>query len=299
MRSLLVIALVAGVPGNVCADRVTLRAGTLAVDGSRYMQDMQALAKEIRTRTHGAVRIEWMSGGQLGDEVAMADQLKRGTLDAAGLSETGLVALVPEMTVWRYPGLLRSYAEVDRATAALGPSVRDQFAKRDLVFVMWADLGFSQIFSTEPITTLRDLLRAATPWIAMPLDGKLTAAIAGGKARAWALPPLYMLAIGGAKPRYVADLKYRYVVGGLVMTAAGWAKLAVADQAIVGEVCRDFEPRLRASWRRESDRGLAALAKSGVTVHVVPTAERAGFADASAKTWTTPADLVAKILAAR
>ena len=50
----------------------------------------------------------------------------------------------------------------------------------------------------------------------MPIDGKLSEAIATGQARAWALPPLFTLAIANAKPRHMTALRYRYVVGGLV-----------------------------------------------------------------------------------
>src|SRR5687767_5148991 len=122
-----------------------LRVGTQAIDGSRYMKDILALGKEIEKRTRGSVQLDWVSGGQLGDEVAMADLITRGKLDGGGFSETGLLALVPEMSVWSTPGLFRRYEEVDRATAALDSTVRDLFATRGLSFVMWADLGFSQV----------------------------------------------------------------------------------------------------------------------------------------------------------
>lgn len=61
-------------PGTARAgEPVTLRLGTLAIDGSRYMKDVLALSREIEERTRGAVRIDWVSDGRLGDERAMAD----------------------------------------------------------------------------------------------------------------------------------------------------------------------------------------------------------------------------------
>ena len=126
--SILLVVLALG-SGTASADEpVSLRLGTLAVDGSRYMNDVLALSREIEQRTRGAVRLDWVSDGRLGDERAMVDLITAGKLDGGGFSETGLTVLVPDMIVWRYPGLFRTYDEVDRATAALTPEVRDRFA---------------------------------------------------------------------------------------------------------------------------------------------------------------------------
>jgi hypothetical protein len=71
---------------------VRLRVGTLAVDGSRYMTDILAMSKEIERRTQRRVRLDWVTGGQLGDDRAMAKQIRDGALAGGGLSETGLAA---------------------------------------------------------------------------------------------------------------------------------------------------------------------------------------------------------------
>jgi len=265
------------------AGRVRLRVGTLAIDGSRYMLDIRALGKEIERRTRRGVRIDWIPGGQLGDDRAMADQIARGTLDGGGLSETGLIALVPEMAVWQYPGLFQRYDEVDRATAALDATVREAFDRRDLAFLMWADLGFAHLFSTAPISSVGALIGIAAPWLDKPLDARLTAAITDGRARAWAMPPLYMLAIGATHARYMTELRYRYVVGGLVLSHAAWAKLSTTQQAVIRDVCREWEPKLRASWRRETERGVATLSRAGIAVRATPAGELAAFAAAAAR----------------
>ncbi len=262
-------------------DPVRLRLGTQAIDGSRYMKDILALGKEIEKRTRGAVQLDWVSGGQLGDEAAMAKLIADGRLDGGGLSETGLTALVPEMAAWRSPGLFRTYDEVDRATTALDSTVRDQFTQRGLTFAMWADLGFSQVFSTRPITSLREVLELAAPWITRPLDGALTEAITSGSARAWTMPALYMLAIGSTKATAMTDLRYRYVVGGLVFSQAAWSRLSSAEQTTVLEVCHEREARIRASWRKETERGLASLQRSGVALHTASAAELVAFAEAA------------------
>ncbi|MBX3156864.1 MAG: TRAP transporter substrate-binding protein DctP [Deltaproteobacteria bacterium] len=292
MRVAVAVSLLLLLGGRAEADKqIRLRLGTLAIDGSRYMTDILALGREIAARTDGAVHLDWVTGGRLGDETAMAELVQRGKLDGGGFSEVGLAALAPEMAVWRYPGLFQDYGEVDRATAALDATVRGWFDRRDVVFAMWADLGFAHVFARRPFATLREALVRATPWLSRPLDGKLTAEIAGGTAQAWAMPPLYMLAIGATQghAKQMTALRYRYVVGGLVFARAAWARLTAEQQAAVAAVCRAWQPRLRDGWRRETERGLGTLARAGVATHVSPPAELAAFVEASARSRATHA----------
>ena len=111
------------------------------------------------------------------------------------------------------------------------------------------------------------------------IDGALTEAITSGRAHAWAMPPLYMLAIGSTKARSMSNLRYRYVIGGLVFSRAAWARITSDEQAIVLAVCREREPRIRASWRKETERGIAALHKSGVAIREASDADLAAFAE--------------------
>lgn len=287
--------------GPVAADArdpVRLRLGTLAIDGSRYMKDILALGKEIEKRTRGAVVLDWVAGGQLGEEAAMAELVIAGKLDGGGFSETGLAALVPDMAVWRSPALFRSYEDVDRATAALDPTIRELFTKRDLVFGMWADLGFAHIFSIDPINTLNEAITKAAPFLAATLDGKLVEAISTARARAWAVPPLYQLAIPASKARYMTNLKYRYVVGGLVFSRVAWSRLPAADQKIVLDTCREWQSKIRASWRKETERGVAALEKSGVALRAASDAQLTAFLDGLAASTATKSELRTKILTA-
>ncbi len=261
------------------ADPVRLRVGTLAVDGSRYMTDILAMSKELELRTKRTVRLTWVTGGQLGDDRAMAKQIRDGSLDGGGLSETGLIELVPEMTAWQHPGLFRDYAEVDRATASLDARIRERFETNKVVFAMWADLGFANLFSTQPIGNLRELLGRAT---LTPLDQTLVEAITQRRTTAWALPALYQVVIGAQRAKVMTELRYRYVVGGLVLSSAAWAKLSPAQREIVLDTCREYEPKLRASWRAETERGIAALIKAGVQLRVFSAGETTAFFEAAA-----------------
>ncbi len=302
MRHLAVVGVLALLAAPAAAeDRepVHLRIGTLAIDGSRYMKDMVALGVEIERRTKGAVVLDWVSGGQLGEESAMAALVALDKLDGGAFSATGLVTLVPEMAAFASPGLFNNTDEVDRATAAVGPAVRELFAARKLTFAMWADLGFAHVFAAQPITTLAEALQLAAPQLAQPLDGKLTEAITSGRARAWAVPPLYMLAMANAKAKAMSNLMTHYVVGGLVFAAPAWARVSAGDQAKVRDAFAEWEPKLRGSWRKESARGLAALVKSGVKMQTATVDEaRAFVADAAKQRATGQGDLAKAISAA-
>jgi TRAP-type C4-dicarboxylate transport system substrate-binding protein len=259
-------------------DPVRLRAGTLAIQGTRYMKDMLALADEIDRRTRGGVQLDWVSDGQLGEEADMAKLVKAKKLDGGGFSETGLVALVPAMAAWGEPGRFHTYDDVDKAIAERDAKLRESFAKADLQLVMWADLGFARVFSRDAMTSLPSVLRSSKSDLSRPIDGALTRAITSGKLRTWAVPPLYMLAIGN-QARHMTNLRFRYVVGALVFSRSAWARLTAAQQATVLEVCREWEPKIRASWRKETERGIAALDKAGVKTHAATDADIAAFVE--------------------
>jgi TRAP-type C4-dicarboxylate transport system substrate-binding protein len=258
MRLMCLVLVMVAHTAHADVDPVRLRVGTLAVEGTRYMEDMTALAAAIARRTRGAVQLDWVSDGQLGSERDMATLVQGGKLDGGAFSETGLVALVPSMAAWGKPGRFNSYDEVDKAIAGAGV---ERFAEAKLQFVMWADLGFARIFSRDPIGALATLLH--DPALTAPFDGQLVAAIANGKARTWALPPLYTLGVAN-HARYMSNLRYRYIVGALVLSRDAWSRLSAEQQAAVLAVCRTWEPKLRASWRKETERAIAALDKAGV-----------------------------------
>jgi TRAP-type C4-dicarboxylate transport system substrate-binding protein len=271
------VLLVCGTAAAEPGDPVRLRVGTLAIDGSRYMRDIVALGQAIEKRTRGGVVIDWVSGGQLGDETAMARLIAGGKLDGGGFGDTGLTALVPELVAFGEPGRFRTYEEVERVTTALAPTVRELFGARDLVFAMWADLGFARLFSADPIAHLADVLPPEAHGVRV-------------------LPPLYMLAMGTANVRAMTNLRYRYVIGGLVFAHAAFAKLTAAQQLAVLEVCRAWEPRIRASWRKETEAGIAALDKAGVQTYAVTRAEAEAFIGATPV--PPPGSLGAKIVGA-
>jgi TRAP-type C4-dicarboxylate transport system substrate-binding protein len=92
-----------------------------------------------------------------------------------------------------------------------------------------------------------------------------------------------MLAIGPTRAAYMLPLRYSYVVGGLVVSRAAWSRMRPADQATVLEVCRELEPRLRESWRRETDRAVAALEKAGTRILPVADGAMTTFLESSAR----------------
>lgn len=259
-------------------DPVRLRVGTLAIEGSRYMKDMAALADEIARRTRGGVELDWVADGQLGEEIDMVRLVRKRALDGGALSETGLVALVPEMAAWGAPGRFHTYEDVDRAIADADADLRARFAKADLELVMWADLGFARVFSRDPLGDLTGALERAHDVLRAPIDGALSKRIAEGAVRTWALPPLYMLAVGN-HARYMSNLRYRYVIGALVLSRAAWARMTPAQQATVREVCAAWEAKIRARWRKETERGIAALGKAGVATQAASEAEVAAFVE--------------------
>jgi TRAP-type C4-dicarboxylate transport system substrate-binding protein len=99
-----------------------------------------------------------------------------------------------------------------------------------------------------------------------------------------------MLATGlTTHAKHMWSLRYRYVVGGLVISDAAWSRLTPEQQATITDICRAWQPKLRASWRKESERGIAALKKSGVAIAPASDAEVKAFVAGAASSRATHA----------
>lgn len=299
-----VALLVALAPARAGAETV-LRLGTVAPEGSRPMKDLRAMTDEIERRSRGEIRIKWFSGGRLGDERAMAGLLgsETGTLDGAAFTDIGLGTLVPEMRFWHFPGLFRDMDEVDFIEQRYREDFVRWFEARGLVLVAWGDVGWIHFIADTPIRSFDDLRRRrawfwaddrvaseAAQFLGLTIHssslGELVAQLREGKIDAWCYPPLAIIAWGiQGYARYVSELRWRFMVGALVIRKDVFEALPPDQQAIVLAVGRKWEPRLLKTWRAENEKALAAMIRQGTRLVKVGSEDQEAFAAAVRPVW--------------
>ena len=291
-----VVALaILGAASPVRADRV-LRFGTLPPEGSTYMEDLEGIARDVERLSDGELKIKWIGGGALGDDREMAKLMTEGKLDGGGFTDAGLTYIVSEMSMWGLPGLFEDYAEIDYIEKKFKKRFDAKFAEKDVVLLMWADVGFLHVFSNEPVTSLDDLREhelwmwtddPSGTWAMKELGvkttitslGDLSKGLKDGSVDTYQYPPLAAIAWGlHPYSKYISELRYRFMVGAVVVRRDVFEELPKDQQRLLKSVGRKWERRIIKSWRAEGKKALKALKKGGMkTVKVGEAARKEYF----------------------
>lgn len=101
-------------PAGVQAAEFTLRAGHDQPPKSMYDEGDQFLAREIAKRTDGRVQIQVFPAAQLGQEVAMVEGLRLGSIDIATAHVANAATVVPELALFSVSYLFKDRDHFER-----------------------------------------------------------------------------------------------------------------------------------------------------------------------------------------
>ena len=109
MKKLLLFALLCFL--SVPASAVTLKIATVTPEGSQWMKDMRASAKEVKERTEGRVQIKYYGGGIMGNDNKVLGRIRIGTLQGGAFTPVALSGLYPELNLYGLPLVFDSEEE--------------------------------------------------------------------------------------------------------------------------------------------------------------------------------------------
>ncbi len=150
----------AGLPAPaVMAEERILRIGYLFAKESHLGAGTTAFGNEVATRTGGRYRIEAYPNGTLGGEVEMVEELQRGNLDIAFLTNAPFGNIIPELGLFDLPFLIRDAAHAHKLfDGPLGREYLAKFPSKGLVGLAWGENGMRHITNSKhPVTSLADL----------------------------------------------------------------------------------------------------------------------------------------------
>ena len=113
----------------------------------------------VNQRTKGRIKINVVSGGKLGDESSIIEQLQFGGVDFARIPVMDMAKEVPKLNVLQLPGL---YRDEDHMWKVLGGEIGREFMEslngHGVVGLSWYDAGTRHFYnSMKPIECLEDL----------------------------------------------------------------------------------------------------------------------------------------------
>ena len=291
--------------GILCLPMVTLAAesikfATLAPKGSTWMNNFDAMAREIRSKTDGELRIRFYPNGVQGDEIDVVRKMRAGLLHAGAMTATGLGEIQKEVLIFQLPRMFKTYAELDYVRDYLYEDLDKAFMDAGYVLLGMGDLGHYYIFSNQPIRTIADLQSSSVKmWVrttdkiglefyknagVATVPGEVTqvmASLYSGRINAVAVSPYVTVALQWYdKFKYMTNLPVSVGVGATVMTKEKFDQLSPNQQKMLREIAKAYQSELIQSIRKDNDRSLEALQKKA-GIEVVE------FEEDSEKAWDT------------
>jgi TRAP-type C4-dicarboxylate transport system substrate-binding protein len=276
----------------------TITLATLAPPGSTWMRVFDAWNRELRRRSNRTLQFRIYGGGVQGDETEVIRKIGSGRLDAAAVTGTGLSEIHRPALVFQMPGLLQSYAQLDRAreNPEIAAEMAAGFESANFHLLGWADVGQSRIFSTQQTVTPADFASRHV-WI-RPHDATLTAfyntvrsntvpleisgvlgAIQTNRVDTMVVPPVPCVSLQWcSRLTHMTDLPMTIVLGGTVIGRSQWQSLTEEQRTILSETGTQFHQLARRNLRRDETAALAAVSTNGGTVHPVTPAQRTEWA---------------------
>ena len=118
----------------------------------------RAFAARVAQRTGGRVKVVVYSGGELGAEQSVIEQMQFGGIDFARVSLSQLAGLQPSLNVLQLPYLYTDAAQMWRVLdGAIGDEFLLPLEDIDLVGLSWFDAGVRSFYTREKVACLEEL----------------------------------------------------------------------------------------------------------------------------------------------
>jgi TRAP-type C4-dicarboxylate transport system substrate-binding protein len=294
VRSRLAIALLLWC-GTASADTV-LRVGTIVPDGTSWARELKAFARQVESDTQGAVKLKFYWAGVAGDELQMAERIRRQQLD--GIVSGGVLCerLAPTLQVTRVPGLFLTREEAVHVTSRLRADLDREFNAAGYIYIGASIIGPAIIFSRAPVRTFQDL-KAGKYWIwdvdeasrselkalgmqAVPLPiGEATRAYDEHRTDGFITPPTAALAFQWTtQARYYTPLPMHYVIGCIAFANRSFDALPHDAREVVRGAAARLQVRVEDMGRTMDEQLLGGLfERQGLTPVPVTPELRADF----------------------
>ena len=260
----------------------TFKIATLAPDGSSWMNEMRAAAKEIDERTEGRVEFKFYPGGVMGNDQSVLRKMRIGQLHGAAFTGGGIAEVYPDIQILGLPFLFRSEAEADYLRKQMDATFNAGLEQAGFVNFGIAEGGFAKIMSTTPVRSTGDL-KNEKAWVPdndqvayrvmselgvspvkMPITDVLTG-LQTGLISVIGSSPLGAIAFQWhTRVKYMTDEPLIYLIGVFAIDRKAFMKLSEADQAVTRDVMSTTFAELNRQNRVDNEKAREALRAQGV-----------------------------------
>ena len=139
------------------ASAATLKVATVTPEGSGWMKEMRASAKEIRERTEGRVQIKYYGGGVMGNDAKVLGKIRIGALHGGAFTPGALADIYPDLNLYGMLLVFDSEEEAAYVRERMDEVLETGLEESGFVNFGFAAGGFAIVMSNTPVRTLDDL----------------------------------------------------------------------------------------------------------------------------------------------
>jgi len=288
------------------ANAKTFKIATISPDGTFWMQEMRAGAKEIKEKTQGRVQFKFYPGGVMGGDESVLRKIRIGQLQGGAVTAASMIAIAPDITIYELPYLFESLDQVDYVRSKMDAELINALEKKGFVSFGMAEGGFSYMMSDEPLQSVADV-RNKKVWLPSnhpvgeavfssadisPVPLTLSDVLTGlqtGLIDTIIAPPIGAIALQWhTKINYVMDEPLTYFSALLVIDKKAFNKLKEEDREIVRSVMGNTFVKINEQNRKDNVAAKQALVNQGIKfIQLSPD---------SAKEWRQVGDMAKKKL---
>jgi len=260
----------------------TLKIATIAPEGSSWMKDMRAGAKEVEERTGGRVKFKFYGGGIQGNDRQVRRKMRTGQLNGGALSSGGLNGFQKDADVFSLPMMFNTIEEARFVRNHLEPELRRRLEDAGYVNFGFATAGFGYMMSNKPMSSLADF-KGQKVWtpegdlvgyaalsalgvapVTMPITDVMTG-LQTDLLDSVTVPPVGAVVFQWhTKLSYITEMPVAYVYAAMLIDKRAFSKISPQDQAVVREVMEGIYRKLDQNGVRDNDEAMQALLEGGM-----------------------------------
>ncbi|MES9976213.1 MAG: TRAP transporter substrate-binding protein DctP [Candidatus Thiodiazotropha sp.] len=260
----------------------TLKIATLAPDGTNWMKEMRAAAKQIKQQTDGRVKIRFYPGGVMGNDSSVLRKIRIGQLHGGAITGGGLSSIYKDAQVYTLPFQFRNLQEVDAVRQVMDPQIIEGIKKQGYISFGLSEGGFAYLLSNSPVTSTENM-KDLKIWIPegdqinasmfqelgiSPVPLPLTDVLTGlqtGLIDTIASAPIGAIALQWhTRVSYLTQVPLAYLYATLVLKENAFNKLRQSDQSIVKQILESAFDRIDRQNRTDNEQAMIALKRQGV-----------------------------------
>ncbi len=135
----------------------TLKIATVVPNGSSWMKEMKAAAKEVKQQTDGRVKIKFYPGGVMGSDKTVLRKMRSGQLHGGAISAGALAHIYNGVQLYSLPFTFKNIDEVRHIRTTFDPIISQGLADNGFQLLGLSEGGFAYLMSNKALTTAADI----------------------------------------------------------------------------------------------------------------------------------------------